>query len=341
MNQPIPTKPRTPRTLLLAGLSAAAILTAAALAPPRTALAAPSAATKPTPAQSILIDALDTELKRAMSSLGSDGAAAATAQQPKPYFLSYSVDDATAVSIARPVRRASSSSNQSHVRSVDVQVRLGSPAEDNTHGDHRTSALTTMPLPLTDDRDAIARTLWFATNRGYGTRARRLPQGQDRAAGPRQGRRRLRRLHRRAAADRRATARARRSSSTAPRGSSVCARSPASSASTPTSTPTRSSSRPPPRPTTSSPPRARASPPPATSPASSSSPAPAPPTAWTSSATRPSRPTPPTISPPRQAIKRQSRRHGEEPRSPAQRPRHRALRRPRHPLRPRLRRLLP
>jgi predicted Zn-dependent protease len=59
------------------------------------------------------------------------------------------------------------SSSQNHVRTVDVQVRLGSPAEDNTHGDHRNSALTTMPLPLTDDRDAIARSLWFATNRGY------------------------------------------------------------------------------------------------------------------------------------------------------------------------------
>ena len=51
---------------------------------------------------------------------------------------------------------------------ADVQVRLGSPALDNTHGDHRTSALTTMPLPLTDDRAAIERTLWYATNRGYG-----------------------------------------------------------------------------------------------------------------------------------------------------------------------------
>ena len=49
-----------------------------------------------------------------------------------------------------------------------MQVRVGTPAEDNTHGDHRNSALTTVPLPLTDDRDAIARSLWFATNRGYG-----------------------------------------------------------------------------------------------------------------------------------------------------------------------------
>src|ERR1019366_934782 len=55
----------------------------------------------------------------------------------------------------------------SPIRLVDVQVRLGSPAEDNTHGDHRNSALTSMPLPLIDDRDAIARSLWYATNRGY------------------------------------------------------------------------------------------------------------------------------------------------------------------------------
>ena len=99
-----------------------------------------------------------------MSSLGTDGAAAA--QQPKPYFLSYAVDDATSVSIAAEYG-AIVNSNEGRRRSVDVQVRLGSPAEDNTHGDHRTSALTTLPLPLTDDRDAIARSLWYATNRGY------------------------------------------------------------------------------------------------------------------------------------------------------------------------------
>ena len=99
-----------------------------------------------------------------MSSLGADGAAAA--QQPKPYFLSYAVDDATSVNITAEYG-AISSSNQGHARSVDVQVRLGSPAEDNTHGDHRNSALTTFRFPLTDDRDAIARSLWYATNRGY------------------------------------------------------------------------------------------------------------------------------------------------------------------------------
>ena len=117
----------------VAGLSAAGALDAQ-----RTALAATNAApassittAKPVVGEPVLINALDAELQRAMSSLGTDGAAA---QQPKPYFLSYSVDDATSVSIAAEYG-AITNSNQGHVRSVDVQVRLGSPAEDNTHGD--------------------------------------------------------------------------------------------------------------------------------------------------------------------------------------------------------------
>jgi hypothetical protein len=149
----------------------ASLLAAGTLGAQRSARAAssaaatsPVAAAKPVADETVLINALDAELQRAMSSLGADGAAAA--QQPKPYFISYAVDDATAVSIAAEYG-AITNSNQGRVRSVDVQVRLGSPAEDNTHGDHRNSALTTLPLPLTDDRDAIARSLWYATNRGY------------------------------------------------------------------------------------------------------------------------------------------------------------------------------
>jgi TldD protein len=153
---------------MLAAATLPAVLLAAAIQPRRAALAASSAlpaasaTTKQGAGEAVLMDALDGELKRAMSSLGMDG----STQQPKPYFLSYAVDDATSVSIAAEFG-AIVGSNQSHRRSVDVQVRIGSPAEDNTHGDHRSSALTNMPLPLTDDREAIARTLWFATNRGY------------------------------------------------------------------------------------------------------------------------------------------------------------------------------
>jgi TldD protein len=153
------------RILILSGACLAGLILAIALSPQRDALAAsgPTAAGTPAAADAPLLNVLDTELNRAMTSLGTDGAGT---KQPKPYFLSYAVSEATQVGMAAQYG-AIVNSNERRVRTVDVQVRLGSPAEDNTHGDHRTSALTTFPLPLTDDRDAIERSLWYATNRGY------------------------------------------------------------------------------------------------------------------------------------------------------------------------------
>jgi predicted Zn-dependent protease len=114
---------------------------------------------------------MEAELHRAMAQLGSaitplPSASDKTPPQ-KPYFLSYSVADAENVSITAQYG-AITNSNAAHSRTADVEVRLGSPALDNTHDTHRTSALTTLPLPLTDDEPAIERTLWYATNRGYG-----------------------------------------------------------------------------------------------------------------------------------------------------------------------------
>jgi predicted Zn-dependent protease len=113
----------------------------------------------------ILLDTMESELHRAMGSLGNTATDAT--QQPKPYFLSYAVSDGDILLLSSQFG-AITTFHQSRRRSLDVQVRLGTAAEDNTHGDHRNSALTTSPLPLTDDPAAIARTLWFATNRGYG-----------------------------------------------------------------------------------------------------------------------------------------------------------------------------
>jgi predicted Zn-dependent protease len=116
-----------------------------------------------TQGSTVLVDTMEAELHRAMSALGS----ASNESQPKPYFMSYSVADGEQVNLGAQFG-AITSSNAGHRRFADVQVRIGTPAEDNTHGDHRNSALTTIPMPLTDDGAAIARSLWFATNRGYG-----------------------------------------------------------------------------------------------------------------------------------------------------------------------------
>lgn len=124
--------------------------------------AADTAASKQ--ANTLLLDSMTSELHRAMSSLGGSGADAA--KQPKPYFASYAVSDSESFNMAAQFG-AIALSRESRRRTADVQLRIGTPEQDSTHGDHRASALTMIPLPLTDDRNAIERSLWFATNRGY------------------------------------------------------------------------------------------------------------------------------------------------------------------------------
>jgi predicted Zn-dependent protease len=115
----------------------------------------------------VLMEVMSAELARAMKSLGTGAPADGKNAQPKPYFISYEVSDAENVSISAEFG-ALVDDSAARRRTADVQVRLGSGAEDNTHGTHRNSGLTTMPLPLTDDRAALERSLWYATNRGYG-----------------------------------------------------------------------------------------------------------------------------------------------------------------------------
>jgi len=119
------------------------------------------AAADPSAGAPVLLDAMTTELRRAFTALrkGDD-------KQVPPYFLSYSVGDGDMVSI-RAQYGAVVDSSSNRARAVDVQVRLGDPRLDNTHGSHRGSAVNSLPLPLVDDRQALARTLWLATNTGY------------------------------------------------------------------------------------------------------------------------------------------------------------------------------
>jgi len=112
---------------------------------------------------------MTTELTRAMSSLGKSATDKTILEkQVPPYFLSYSVSDAEGISI-RAQYGALVDSGNSHQRVVDVQVRVGDRKLDNTHGTHRGSAVNSLQLPLADDREALSRSLWLATNSGYGT----------------------------------------------------------------------------------------------------------------------------------------------------------------------------
>ena len=122
----------------------------------------------PSPGTPVLLEAMTTELHRAFTALGKQTAGKDTDKQLPPYFLSYSVSDASSAMV-RAQYGAVVDSSANRVRVADVQVRLGEPKLDNTHGTHRGSAVNSLQLPLTDDREALARSLWVATNMGYGT----------------------------------------------------------------------------------------------------------------------------------------------------------------------------
>ncbi len=118
---------------------------------------------------SVLLDTMTAELQRAFTSLGKPVPNQKDADKLlPPYFLSYSVADATSVTV-RAQYGALADSSSNHLRVADVQVRIGDPKLDNTHGNHRASAVNSLQLPLGDDHVALARTLWMATNAGYGT----------------------------------------------------------------------------------------------------------------------------------------------------------------------------
>jgi predicted Zn-dependent protease len=108
---------------------------------------------------------MSTELKRAADNLGhspQDGQ-----QQQPPYYLSYTAYDGYSVSITAQ-QGALLSSGTGHGRVADIVIRVGDPKLDNTHGQHRASAINTVSLPLNGDPKATARALWWGTNSGYG-----------------------------------------------------------------------------------------------------------------------------------------------------------------------------
>jgi predicted Zn-dependent protease len=110
------------------------------------------------PRPDVLLDTMQRELHRAIASLEKS--------DPATYYLSYSVADATSVTIAGTAGSLIVSS-EGHRRQADVIMRVGSAALDNTHSQNRPSGIVSGSLPLSDDSDSIARVLWQLTDREY------------------------------------------------------------------------------------------------------------------------------------------------------------------------------
>jgi predicted Zn-dependent protease len=106
----------------------------------------------------VLLSTMERELQRARDQLGK--------LDPPAYFISYSVHDQ---SMAVAIGSQGSLVNSTHMRTrtADVILRVGSPALDNSHQQNRSSAISSAPLPLDDDADAVARVLWQLTYGEY------------------------------------------------------------------------------------------------------------------------------------------------------------------------------
>lgn len=132
---------------LLAGLAQAAVAVADAPAP-----------------ASLVLEVARQELDRSMSELG---------KQPEPpYFLAYEIND-TEFAMVSGAFGELVASNRSRSRQLDIDLRVGSYALDNSRvtqggglgGMWRGVAMTM--LPIEDDPGALRNELWFHTDRAY------------------------------------------------------------------------------------------------------------------------------------------------------------------------------
>jgi predicted Zn-dependent protease len=112
----------------------------------------------PVAANDPVLNAMQNEIARATTELGK-------MEQP-PYYLSYTVYDQDFVVLVGAYGSLLTNSAAQR-RFADVNMRVGGPDLDNTHGQSRPSGVTSGSLPLGNDADAIARVLWELTDREY------------------------------------------------------------------------------------------------------------------------------------------------------------------------------
>ena len=117
----------------------------------------PALASSSAPSDPVL-KAMQTEMARATAELGKT-------EQP-PYYLSYTVYDQDFVILVGAYGSLLTDAVAQR-RFADVNMRVGKPELDNTHGQSRPSGVNSGSLPLGNDQDAIARVLWEVTDREY------------------------------------------------------------------------------------------------------------------------------------------------------------------------------
>ncbi len=85
-----------------------------------------------------------------------------------PYFISYEITDDQVVSVNGTFGKLETSA-QTRSRQLDIDLRVGSPHLDNTHGWHDEGGDSSSPImvPIEADPDALRSVLWYYTDLKY------------------------------------------------------------------------------------------------------------------------------------------------------------------------------
>jgi hypothetical protein len=138
--------------------------------------AALSIAALPEPLASPVLMAMRQELSRSMENLKT--------QPLPPYFVSYQITDTRSVSV-HGAYGTIISSNEDRRRLLNIDLRVGSPALDNTHpirGGARlldfADRFSMAQVPIEDDPSVIRRILWYETDKKYKQALERLTRAK-------------------------------------------------------------------------------------------------------------------------------------------------------------------
>ena len=109
--------------------------------------------------QDVLVNALEDELARSLSELQLE-------DEPKPYFISYAVNEAHSSSVTA-VLGAVTTENALTQRLLSVSIRVGNANLDNSNFGAPGLMVCTSNLPVTDSYDELRRVIWQATDTAY------------------------------------------------------------------------------------------------------------------------------------------------------------------------------
>jgi predicted Zn-dependent protease len=96
-------------------------------------------------------------------------------EKVQPYFLSYEITDDQVVNVSGAFGKLENS-QKSRSRQLDVDLRVGTPHLDNTHGTREEPAEASPPIfvPIEPDPDALRSVLWYYTDLKYKQAAEQL-----------------------------------------------------------------------------------------------------------------------------------------------------------------------